>query len=221
MRAALEAGADAVEFDLHVAACGTPVLMHDATLERTTGHPGRVDEIPFAELQGFDAGSWFASDFEGERIPGLHEALDLVSGTDARVYAEVKGYRSLMDLLGIIDVTRFAGALERTVFISMDWRALESLRSMEPSLSVGYIVEDVTRFPEGLHVATEHGGVLDFDARILLADPTIARRTAEAGVEMAVWTVNDPDVAESLWSMGVTSFTTDEVGALIEWRANR
>ena len=56
---ALEAGADAVEWDVHVAACGTPVLIHDASLGRTTNGFGPVRRRSLSQLQALDAGSWF------------------------------------------------------------------------------------------------------------------------------------------------------------------
>ena len=51
-RAALEAGADGVEFDVQLAADGVPVVIHDASLERTTGRAGRVGDLGSGELEG-------------------------------------------------------------------------------------------------------------------------------------------------------------------------
>jgi len=221
LAAAIDAGADAVEFDLHVAACGTPVLIHDPTLERTTDGEGAVVDHPFSELCSLDAGSWFSPDFGGASIPALHEALDLAGGGGARVYAEVKGYRTLMDLYGMVEITRRARMTDLTVFISMDWAALESLRSMDREVAVGYIVERADRNAEGLERAVDQGNaILDFDARILAANPAMAASAVRAGVPLAVWTVNEAETAETLWSMGVERFTTDEVDILIDWRSS-
>ena len=80
LEAALTAGARAVEFDVHVASCGTPVIIHDDVLDRTTDGSGPVSGQTVEQLRTLDAGSWFDPEFAGERIPTLADALDRVVG---------------------------------------------------------------------------------------------------------------------------------------------
>ena len=70
---ALEMGCDGVEIDVQLSADGVPVLLHDDLLDRTTNGSGRVLETAFADLRSLDAG-------QGERIPTLREALELIDG---------------------------------------------------------------------------------------------------------------------------------------------
>ena len=56
---ALEEGADGVEFDVRLARDGVPVVIHDATLERTALRKGRPEDFDSARLQELDAGTWF------------------------------------------------------------------------------------------------------------------------------------------------------------------
>ena len=77
LRRALELGLDGIEYDVHAAQGGEPVLIHDETLERTTDLAGPVAERPLSELVHADAGGWFARRFVGEPVPLLEEALDL------------------------------------------------------------------------------------------------------------------------------------------------
>ena len=212
-------GADGVEFDLHTAKDGEPVLIHDATLDRTTDGTGPVESLTSRELAGLDAGTWFADAYSGEPVPTLAEAL---AGPAARldvIYAEVKATREPRDLDRIAEVVRTAGVFDRTVFISMDWEALDRIRVVEPTARIGYIVEAPTRSDEAFARALgdEHA-LLDFDARILLAEPTLAHRAHEAGVDLAVWTVNDAEQAHRLLDLGVRRFTTNEVELLQAWR---
>ena len=95
LRAALDLGGDALEFDLHLSRDGHIVVMHDATVDRTTDGTGRVEEKTLAELRQLDAGSWFAPEFAGERVPTLEEVLDLAP-PDVLLYAEVKDCRPEM-----------------------------------------------------------------------------------------------------------------------------
>ena len=76
-------GADAIEFDLHLAACGTPVLIHDPTVDRTTSAAGRVCDHTVTQLHGFDAGYRFPGADgafpwrnRGVMIPTLSDVLD-------------------------------------------------------------------------------------------------------------------------------------------------
>jgi glycerophosphoryl diester phosphodiesterase len=216
---AIAAGADAVEWDIHVAACGTPVLMHDEALERTSDGTGPVRERNLAELHTLDAGAWFDAAFAGERIPRLDEALSLVRGRVRRVYTEIKGYRDTDDLDHILEIVRVAG-IEGHVFISLDWAALAHIRVRDGGVEIGYVVDTRAGFDEALERANGDGhAILDLDRRLVLKHAGLADAALDRGFPLAVWTVNDPDEAERLLAAGVTRFTTDEVQRLVAWKA--
>ncbi len=219
VEAALRAGADAVEWDVHVAADGTPVVIHDATLGRTTNGVGPVRRRTLAQLQGLDAGSWFDPSFAGERIPSLAQALDRVKGRVGRVYTEVKGYRELEDLDRMARITRDADMAYDTVFISMDWGTLDRIAGQDDEVGIGFIVDQRSRYEEALERATgSPRAILDLDYRLVLLEPELAARAVDRGVDVAVWTVDSADDAETLRAAGVTRFTTNQVERLMEWR---
>ncbi len=219
MERAVEAGADAVEWDLHVAACGTPVLFHDITLMRTSNGVGPVRRRTLAQLQALDAGSWFSPEFAGERIPSLEQALEAVRGRVRRIYSEVKGYRELEDLDRIVSIVRGAGMLDTTVFISLDWGILDRIRGQAPDAALGFIVDEAERFGEGLERTLADGrAFLDVDVHILLEGPELAMEARQRGAGLGAWTVDDPATATALMEMGVTRFTTNEVERLLAWR---
>ena len=218
--AAVAAGADAVEFDLHVTRDGVPVLFHDATLERTTDGCGPLSACSFEELAGLDAGSWFGAAFAGEPVPAFADALARLAEQPGRVYPEVKGYGDARDLDRMADLVHEHGMPSRTVFISMDWQALERLRDHDAGVGVGYIVEEPRRAAEALERAGgDPRALLDFKASILLEQPSLARRAREAGVELAVWTVDEPTMADALLALGVRRITTNRVAELLAWKA--
>src|SRR5229473_3211699 len=64
-------GADGIELDAQLCGSGEVVVFHDATLGRTTGHPGLLEETPWAALRKLDAGARKGPAFAGERIPLL------------------------------------------------------------------------------------------------------------------------------------------------------
>jgi len=215
---ALDEGASAVEFDLHTAKDGTPVLLHDATVDRTTDGSGHVTLHTREDLTLLDAGSWFSADFTGEPVPALDDALKAVEPRVRTIFAEIKGVRRLQDVEAIVEVTHDAGLLERTVFISMDWALLDEVRRYQADALLGPIVEHTTRIEDAFaRVADDERSLLDFDARILLAHPELATRAHEAGVALATWTVNDVGHAQRLLELGVPRITTNEVGRLLAW----
>ena len=97
---ALDWGADYVEVDVWTSRDGEMILLHDATVDRTTNGSGHALALTARELQALDAGSWFAPEFAGERIPLLRDFLHWIKGK-ARVFLDIKFAhpQQLLDLL--------------------------------------------------------------------------------------------------------------------------
>ena len=77
-RKAIRLGAHMIEFDVDLTSDGYPVLMHDATVDRTTDGVGLVTDLPFDSIRQLDAGIRKDPRFAGEQIPTLDEALDMM-----------------------------------------------------------------------------------------------------------------------------------------------
>ena len=217
--AAIDAGADAVEFDVHTAGDGNPVLFHDAMLSRTTNGVGPVRRRTLEQLKKLDAGGWFSPDFAGESVPAFREALDHIGTRTRRIYAEVKGFRELEDLDRMVRFAEETGANDRTVFIAMNWTLLDRMRSQDAGLRIGYIVDDPSAADEAIErAAGDDAALIDYKAELLLSDPSLASRARERGIELATWTVDDPADAAKLLEMGVPRITTNEVDRLLDWK---
>lgn len=77
-RKALELDVDQLETDVRITRDGELVLIHDATVDRTTDGSGKVCDMTLEELRALDAGSWKDPSFAGERIPTFIELMELV-----------------------------------------------------------------------------------------------------------------------------------------------
>ena len=88
-KAALDADVPMIELDVTLSKDRKLVVIHDATLERTTNGHGQVNNYTLKQLKKMDAGSWFNPDFAGEQVPELSEVLDLTNGR-ALVNIEIK-----------------------------------------------------------------------------------------------------------------------------------
>ena len=82
-RAAAELGVDQIETDVRITLDGELVLIHDATVDRTTNGTGKVCEKTLAELQALDAGSYMGEQFRGEKIPTFTEFMEYVKNFPA------------------------------------------------------------------------------------------------------------------------------------------
>ncbi len=101
---AVELKADAIELDVKLTSDGEIVVIHDQTLERTTNGKGLVKETTLNELRSLDAGSFFAEEFRGEKIPTLREVLEKFSDK-LLINIEITNYKSISD--GLAKKTSF------------------------------------------------------------------------------------------------------------------
>ncbi len=219
LEAALEAGAESVEFDLHTAACGTPVLFHDAMLGRTTNGVGPLRRRPLAHLKALDAGSWFGPEFAGERIPTQDEALANLKGRVQRVYQDIKGYREIEDLDRMVTITRERDMADHTIFTSSDWVVMNRLRRFAPEIQRAYLVEGPETLKEAVDRAIlDQGSILNVGLAVALAAPDSIEEAVGGGVEIMAWTLNDEGEAAQALEMGITRLVTDEVDRLLTWK---
>src|SRR5262245_32340017 len=204
---ALADGAAVLESDVHLTRDGVPVLIHDDDVARTTDGAGPVRELALAELQRRDAGHRFSPDAgashpwrgRGLRVPTLEEALAALPG--ARFNLELKE-----DLPGAVevalDVVAAAGREALTLVTAAEDALMARLRAAlaarRAGVAVGASTGDVIDFvrsaqegraprpgPMALQIPAEFAG------RALATRELVAHAHAH-GVEVHVWTINDP-----------------------------
>ena len=93
---ALQKGADGVELDAKLTSDGHVIVIHDATVDRTTDGSGRVTSHSLESIRKLDAGKWFNEKFTGTKVPLLSEVFELV-GKDKMINIELTNYSSPRD----------------------------------------------------------------------------------------------------------------------------
>lgn len=88
-RRAIELKPDMIECDVRRSSDGHLIVIHDASVDRTTNGTGEVAEKTLDELRSLDAGDWFSPEFAGERLPTLDEVLDASKGK-TKLVIEIK-----------------------------------------------------------------------------------------------------------------------------------
>src|SRR5258705_2988051 len=154
-RKAVALGATFIETDLQLSRDARFVAIHDATVNRTTNGQGAVHDLTLADLRKLDAGSWFGSEFAGERIPTLEEILEFAKKHDVVFYLEMKPSGSWGGEHALISALRESGEIARTVVISFDAAILVGVRKIEPTLMTGLLFEG--HIPNPLDKAIEIG----------------------------------------------------------------
>ena len=205
-RRALDAGADGIEMDVHLASDGVPIVIHDDTLERTTDGSGAVAAHRAAQLQTLDAGSWFGPHFAGEPLPTLEEALRLLAGR-LRINLEVKESRSG---LAVLDLLR-AFPTADVVISSFDHALLTALRRTAPDLPLAVLLE-AGNWRHALARAAALRACAFHPHANLVSRPLLAA-CRRLQLPVFAWTVDDAKRARALARAGVAGvFSNDPAG---------
>ena len=133
-----------LELDVMLTRDRKMVVIHDATLERTTDGHGPVNSYTLQELKELEAGSWFHPRFAGERLPALEEVLDLVCGrTLLNIEIKSNAYEAdhPPDAIEkqVVELVRRKNALTSVLISSFEWRILENVASMEDAPAIALI----------------------------------------------------------------------------------
>src|SRR3984885_1386330 len=138
---ALALGATFIETDLQLSRDSRFVAIHDDTVNRTTNGQGKVHDLSLSDLRRLDAGSWFGSEYAGERIPTLAEILEFAKKYDVVFYLEMKPGGSWGGEHALISGLRDSGQIARTVVISFDAAILSAVRKIEPTLMTALLYD--------------------------------------------------------------------------------
>lgn len=207
-----EAGYRAVEFDVKLSADGVAVLMHDATLGRTTSGRGRVEEMTYDQLAREDAGSWHGPAFAGERIPRFTEVAQWLIAHEMLANVEIKPCAGREgetgQLVGCLCRDLWLGQPVQPLVSSFSLEALAAARSVAPGLTLGLLVKD---FEESHLAIVEQLGCASLHCQHSGVDQARLDALHSRGLRVLVYTVNELARAELLLSMGVDGLFTDQL----------
>ena len=224
-RQAVALGVDGLELDVRLSKDGQVVVMHDATVDRTTNGTGAVDSLTLAELRDFDAGAGFSRDGafpyrgRGIGIPLLDEVLEQLPDTPLLI--EIKTLEAGAAVRRVIEEH---AASARCVAAAFDIRTLGVFRGsgIALSASTSHVVGVLGPALMGgrfYRLPFQMMSLPRFHRGIPLPLGSIARAVAPAGVPVHVWTVNKPATARRLWRKGIRGILADDPGVILEARA--
>jgi len=226
---AVRIGADALEFDVHATSDGELVVIHDATVDRTTDGAGRVDEMTWDALRELDAGYRWTADggasfpFRGMglRVPTLEEVMNALPDT-----------RMIIELKNVSDAARvrFSKAIaqctypERKVIASFQSETVKYIRDNNPGIATSSTAGEVLGFwvlnslRLGFAFVAE-GETMQVPPRF--QDLTLVSNRFVSGahrhnMDVYVWTINEEAEMRRHVDHGVDGIITDYPDRLLQ-----
>jgi glycerophosphoryl diester phosphodiesterase len=208
---AIELGAHGVEFDVQCSKDGVLVVMHDFTVDKTTNGHGRVADLTATELGKLDAGSHFDKKFSNVGVPTLEEVLAVTAGR-LKLNIEIKSQDHLggHEVEPLVEMIQKGNLYDQVIVSSFNPITLIKLRHLDPQVALGLlyrgqqlpsflreILLSPTLRPEAFH---PHHTLIDEEYMVWANAIPAAVNT---------WTVNDPDEARRLATLGVNTIITD------------
>ncbi|MEP6637229.1 MAG: glycerophosphodiester phosphodiesterase family protein [Acidobacteriota bacterium] len=232
---ALSDGADGIEFDVRLAHDNVPVVIHDATLRRTGLISGRVSELSSIELGRTDVGSWFdrqarssspaqSSKFTEEKLPTLQQVFDLFRDNQGLLYLEMKGEPQDGDRLvkEVVRSIRDNSLRDRVIAESFDLSLIKLMKSIESRIRTAALFEPKlsrpvwlarTKLPERARAC----GADEIALHHTLASQAAIEKAKGLGLNVVVWTVDDPQWVAKALTLGIDALITNNPAALVAY----
>ncbi|MEZ8739385.1 glycerophosphodiester phosphodiesterase family protein [Photobacterium swingsii] len=214
IKKAAECGATWVEMDVQLSADRVPVMIHDKTVNRCTNGRGSVGKMSLETLKQLDANAKFSGTdkdlYNEEQIPTLEEALLLCEQLGITMNLEIKIHRKT-EVLPLVEqivktVKQLNFPLDKLVFSSFDLGVLTYCKTLYPEVRRGLITSknkrNMMRKAQELSLYSIH-----YDQSKLTEN--MATKIKAAGLQLHIWTMNEPDKAAMFRSWGVDNIITD------------
>ncbi len=213
---ALQKGADGVELDAKLTADGHVIVIHDATVDRTTNGKGRVASLALDAIRQLDAGIWFNEKFSGAKVPLLEEVFELV-GRDKLINIELTNYSTPRDglVLKVCELIKKHNIHKQIIFSSFFPSNLKIAAQTLPEIPRGLLA-----MPGIAGIWARSFGFMFGDYQAL--HPHISSVSKEQILRVHrlkrrvhVWTANSPEEITRLKNWGVDGIFTDDPQAAL------
>lgn len=220
---AWERGNDAAEFDIHLTKDNRLITIHDKDTLRVTGGKDNggtklmVKDETVESLQKLDVGSWKDPRFAGEKMPAFEDVLATApKDKNRRFFIEIKvGPESADAFVEAIEKAKLP--MEQTAMISFNIDTCREIKKRLPEMKVYYLADFKPNKETGKVITVEEliqtakdanldGLDLSFKGPI---DAAFVKKVKDAGLEMYVWTIDEPGVAKRMINAGVDGITSN------------
>ena len=230
----IEDGADGFEFDVRLSRDGVPVVIHDASLQRTGSQRFLVSDLTVTELQQIEVGSWFnrqypelpQTSYERQTLPTLDEVIDLTRASQSVLCIEIKpdAARGLELAARVVEAVQKHSLYERVVVESFDLAATAEVKRLESRIRTAALFEPSLNHPSSLVRLMKTAKLaLSVQADVLALHHSLATKRAidqakNAGLAVVVWTVDDIAWVERALKFGIEALIANNPAPLVEAR---
>lgn len=202
--------ADLVECDVRVSSDGALVIMHDASVYRITGYNGNVSAMTLAQLKTLDAGAWFSTNFIGERIPTMEEAITNTLLVGMPLIEHKAGSAA-----EYVNELRRLGVVTNVVLQSFTWSFLSGVHDLEPAI-------ELCALGSGTFTAANLTNIMNTGARRVAWEQAgvnagMLDLIHQAGLKLFVWTVDGPAI-KTFIDMGVDGIISNDPAAVRQYQ---
>ena len=202
---AIDAGANLIELDVQQTKDGVLVVMHDSSLQRTTGDKRSIWEVDYDEIADLDAGSWFDPAYANARISTLEDVLRFVGGK-VQLNIEIKPTKHNTDDLeqNVADLIAQYGYEDKCWVTSFSYTSLKKVKQANPNIRTGYIMS----VAYGRFYTLKYADA--FSLNKVFITRQVVNSAHQAGKQVFAWTVNSTSEVRSLCNLHVDSIITDD-----------
>ena len=208
------AKADMAEVDVRLTRDGVPILLHDSSLTRTTGWDREAREASLAELAGLDAGAYFSTNYSGEPIPTLEQALLAARGR-IRLMLDLKpGDREELLVLRTAELIQKLGMERDCVIASSSLPLLQRFKTLVPQAETAYITDSS-------YFGLSEGNADSYSINCRRITSFAGLRAHGGGRWLYAWTANTREELRRLLALGVDGLITDNPALAVELLTER
>lgn len=212
-RSAVEKEADGIELDLQLTGDDEIVVLHDATLQRTTNGSGYVHRKTLSQIRALDAGLWFGREFRGERIPTLREVLENLPQSmmlDIEIKPRAgRGNSGKTLAQRLIAILREFKREENVIVTSFSDEALEYVRQESAILQLGFLQH--TKQPmKRVETIIRRVNATWYAQHVLTLTKRRTAELQEMGIAVGVFTVNSKRTLKHAIHSGVDCVITND-----------
>lgn len=140
LQEAINGDAKYIEIDVQETKDGALIIIHDSNFKRTTGVYKNTWEVNYDEVKTYDAGSYFSSDFSGEKIPTLQEVIDSAKGkVELVIEIKLNGHEKSDVTKRVLDLIKANKIEHQSIIASMDKDVLKRVKELDSSIETCYL----------------------------------------------------------------------------------
>lgn len=206
-----ELGHKMIEFDVKLSSDGEIFLLHDDTLDRTSNGWGIAGQLVWEKLLQLDVGSWFGTDFAGERLPLLSQVAQRCREYSMMANIEIKPTTGLEAETGLVVALAARDLWQNQpapLLSSFSVTALEAAMQAAPELPRGLLLHE---WQEEWQRVTQQLGCVSVHFNHNVLNQQRVTQLKAAGLRILVYTVNSPERAKELLAWGVDAICTDRI----------